>query len=72
MDSLDTSEIWEVSGLQVAQRFRLAKMALVMLSILNSLSFKVCMIVDARPKRSSGSCVRINMAWKELGNLRSD
>ena len=47
-------------------------MALVTLSVLKSPSFKVCVMVDARPKRSSGSCVKINMVQKELGRLRPD
>ena len=70
--SPDTSEIWEVRGLRVARRFKSAKMALVTLSVLKSLSFRVCVMVDARPKRPLGSCVKINMAWKELGRLRPD
>ena len=71
-DSPDTSEIREARGRQVAQRLRSARMALVTLSVLKLLSLRVCMMVDARPKRSSGSCVRINMAWKELERLRPD
>ena len=70
--SPDTSEIWEVRGRQVAQRLRSAKIALVTLSVLKSSSFKVCVMVDARLKRSLGSCVKINMVWKELERLRPD
>ena len=70
--SPDTSEIWEARGRRVAQRLRSAKMVLVTLSVLKSPSLRVCMMVDARPKRSSGSCVRINMVQKELGRLRPD